>query len=697
MENIFVEFLPPWVETGLQPAFYDKESGTVLQQTARMYARVNMLIRMFNKLSKNTKTEVERFEEVVDTRVTNFEESVNTRVTNFENSVNETVADYIEQFNQLHDYVHDYFDNLDVQEEINNKLDQMLEDGVLQEIITTYIQSNVAWTFDTVADMKQATNLINGSYAQTLGFHTINDGGGAIYKITNSGTANEMDVIAIGSSLYANLVMDGKITPEMYGAYGDDTHDDSTSIQRAFDTASVVDFLNKTYMCYALTCNYDNKKLVIHGNGATLKRPNLSAEPYNMTPEQMKWIQTIFVSTDCEIRDLNFDNNCFTMWQVSDGYAQEQACSVIVRNLEAIVNFTIDNCYFKNSAGDGLHLAQNVNAQITNCKSTDCFRGGLTLTGYGCEINVDGWISETITPGVNDGFDIEVDSSSTIYPTKFICNMNNIVIDYDLDIGVPPSGIVNINNLIMREYDTTAYNGYIFYVQGNLNITNSVLRYGTGTDFTHIQIRGDGQMNMDSCYLYGTSSHALLDIQGNNANGNTKFNINNCTADCGTFMAVALFNGFINVTNCNVKCSGKFIDRAGATSPHVKWLNVDNCTIDCSDPDACMRIEQTSGSFPVDVTLRLNNINCVGSCPTFLLCNGGHPKVIFGTLVFENAVKLQTGYGGSPYFYGDKRIIVVNSADDLSFKGWVPGHDEAIIKGTNNRYRYTSGTTWTAI
>lgn len=105
MENIFVEFLPPWIETGLQPAFYDKESGTVLQQTARMYARVNMLIRMFNKLSKNTKT---------------------------------TVEDYINQFNELHDYVHDYFDNLDVQEEINNKLDAMVEDGTLQEILGEY-------------------------------------------------------------------------------------------------------------------------------------------------------------------------------------------------------------------------------------------------------------------------------------------------------------------------------------------------------------------------------------------------------------------------------------------------------------------------------------------------------------------------------------------------------------------------------
>lgn len=104
MENIFVEFLPPWVETGLQPAFYDKESGTVLQQTARMYARVNMLIRMFNKLSKKTK---------------------------------EVVEEYIAKFNELHDYVYNYFDNLDVQEEINNKMDQLVEDGTLQRILNS--------------------------------------------------------------------------------------------------------------------------------------------------------------------------------------------------------------------------------------------------------------------------------------------------------------------------------------------------------------------------------------------------------------------------------------------------------------------------------------------------------------------------------------------------------------------------------
>ena len=45
----FINFLPPWVETNIQPAFYDKESGTCIQQTARMYNKVNELVRIANE------------------------------------------------------------------------------------------------------------------------------------------------------------------------------------------------------------------------------------------------------------------------------------------------------------------------------------------------------------------------------------------------------------------------------------------------------------------------------------------------------------------------------------------------------------------------------------------------------------------------------------------------------------------------
>ena len=134
---------------------------------------------------------------------------------------------------ELKDYVEHYFDNLDVQEEIDNKLDEMAEAGTLQEIITSYIQSNVAWTFDTVADMKLAENLIAGSYAQTLGFHSLNDGGGAKYYITDSGTANEMNVIAVGD-LYANLVIENsEVNAKQFGCYGDNIHDDGDTLNAA--------------------------------------------------------------------------------------------------------------------------------------------------------------------------------------------------------------------------------------------------------------------------------------------------------------------------------------------------------------------------------------------------------------------------------------------------------------------------------
>lgn len=159
----------------------------------------------------------------------------------------QAVDDLTNLYNELHDYVEHYFDNLDVQEEINNKLDDMAEDGTLEEIITSYIQSNVAWVFDTVADMKLAENLVNGSYARTLGFRSLNDGGGATYYITNSGTANELDVIAVGDSLYAHFVKPTIVSPEMFGAYGDNTHDDTDAWNKAVSFKLPVKAYEKTY------------------------------------------------------------------------------------------------------------------------------------------------------------------------------------------------------------------------------------------------------------------------------------------------------------------------------------------------------------------------------------------------------------------------------------------------------------------
>ena len=182
------------------------------------------------------------------------------------NQNGEACAELQEAFIELKTFVDDYFDNLDVQEEINNKLDEMAEEGTLQEIITTYIQANVAWTFDTVADMKLTENLVAGSYAQTLGFHSLNDGGGAIYKITDTGTADEMSVIAVGD-LYANLICE-KANVKQFGAYGDDTNADDTAIEGAYNYA--IDHNKILYFpkaTYKVTTSLELKHCVIECEG----------------------------------------------------------------------------------------------------------------------------------------------------------------------------------------------------------------------------------------------------------------------------------------------------------------------------------------------------------------------------------------------------------------------------------------------
>lgn len=106
----------------------------------------------------------------------------------------------------------DWFDNLDVQDEINNKLDDMAESGELEEIIGAYINANAILAFDTLADLKSATNLIGGSYAKTLGYYSINDGGGATYKIrsvTNQDTEDDAFIVALNdNTLVAELIIE---------------------------------------------------------------------------------------------------------------------------------------------------------------------------------------------------------------------------------------------------------------------------------------------------------------------------------------------------------------------------------------------------------------------------------------------------------------------------------------------------------
>lgn len=155
------------------------------------------------------------------------------------NANGEATRELQELYVELQEYVNNYFDNLDVQEEINNKLDEMAESGQLTDIIAQYLGLAGMITFNSVADMKLAENLVNGSKCATLGYYSVNDGGKALYKVrnvTNEDVIDEMTIIALyDNTLVAVLDENDEINIKQLGAYGDGVENDSSSIQTAIN------------------------------------------------------------------------------------------------------------------------------------------------------------------------------------------------------------------------------------------------------------------------------------------------------------------------------------------------------------------------------------------------------------------------------------------------------------------------------
>ena len=160
------------------------------------------------------------------------------KIINSQNTVGNEMEILSQAFIDLQNYVNNYFDNLDVQEEINNKLNEMAENGTLQEIIASYLNSKAIFGFDNVQSMQNATNLINGSYAQTYGFYSKNDGGNALYKIrniTNEDVVDNMFILPMqNQNLVAEILVDD-LYVEQVGAKGDGVNDDTSILQDAID------------------------------------------------------------------------------------------------------------------------------------------------------------------------------------------------------------------------------------------------------------------------------------------------------------------------------------------------------------------------------------------------------------------------------------------------------------------------------
>lgn len=127
MKKYHIRPLPFWVLTDLQPAFYDSESGTVLQQLSRIYPKIQELIDSYNQFVKEVNTYISEFENGI---IEDFE--------SFKNCIITTMNNYIE--------------SVDIKLGLQDKeiSDSIAEQNAIIEEAINYMKNNIISTTTTI-------------------------------------------------------------------------------------------------------------------------------------------------------------------------------------------------------------------------------------------------------------------------------------------------------------------------------------------------------------------------------------------------------------------------------------------------------------------------------------------------------------------------------------------------------------------
>ena len=482
-------------------------------------------------------------------------------------------------FNDLKSYVDNYFDDLNVQEEINNKLDAMVEDGTLQEIISTYIQSNVAWTFDTVSDMQSATNLVDGSYARTLGFSVVNDRGGALYLITDDQTPNGMDIISIGDgSLQAKLVIEDKLMPQMLGAFGEANVEVTAIMQRLFTLNAGYYFIPAG--TYLVDGNLDipSNTLVDCEVGAIIKRKPTSATHY--------YVMNMINKNNIELRNVYVlgDKSTHTGSTGEFGYCFNVAHSQ---------NITLTNCTAEEAWGDGFYIGNNFESEKTqetnyilldNCKALKCRRNGYAL---GCGDNItlrDCYAYKTQGTAPEAGLDLEPESPEG-QPAAYLNNVQiiNFTSEQNDELGIN----VYAAHKLIKNLVIDGHNAYSEKVGVRVTI-NSDVTQPTNVIYRNAYIRNTGQ---DAIYVARVTAPGKLYIQNVICDGKSGTNGYACVQLYGQSSGQSLEGITIdNVSYQNTNSAANFsylINQQHHFDGNLPKVTVKNLIKRESDPKVC--------------------------------------------------------------------------------------------------------------
>lgn len=310
----------------------------------------------------------------------------------------EAVEELQNLYVELKSYVDNYFTDLNIQNEINNKLDEMAENGELQEIINLYV-AHAPYIFNTVSDLKSSTNLINGSVAMTKGYNIENDFGGAYYYITNTLPNNMYGVITLDNGLYA-LLNTTKPNLKMFGALEDNVTDQSQKISEAINYCLVnkintLELLGEYFVNSTISfSNIENLKICngtiyVHEDDALLNT-NFNIFNFtsckNITIDNINAIETQPIQRTRRLRVGGFMFSGCDNCKITNCYLENLASGIIFysKTKNSLINNNIINVPFQSSQfaqSAILNYASSYNTISKNKIYGEFYDGTLSIFG----------------------------------------------------------------------------------------------------------------------------------------------------------------------------------------------------------------------------------------------------------------------------------------------------------------------------
>lgn len=326
-----------------------------------------------------------------------------------ENTQNESIISLYDAFVELKDYVDNFFDNLDVQDEINTKLDEMVEDGTFDTIINQTLFTNI-------------NNKIDKRIVYTSEFRETYEDDHDLLEYCLSG---DFSKVYIDNDLTINEVVNLPSNIEI------------------FSSSTITG--NKTRIFLA-----SNKENITINGGKYIVVDNDAVEANSYQPILISNCKDVIIE------------NCEISTNSSDGLYIGIAYSETVFN-NRTQNIKVENCIFKNCARNGIVLNSGDNILVNNCR----FENINTYSpGHGIDVEFEyrNTSNELYITNLNveNCYAKNCNTLINIFPTTKMSNKSNINVnncicdDVKIIIHGPSNNVdtlsctININNIIFK-------------------------------------------------------------------------------------------------------------------------------------------------------------------------------------------------------------------------------------------------------